>query len=474
MPKRNGRTLTLICLAALPMITQAQQLESRIAATVEQFRSDPQNSHATTSVTVLNASTGKTIYTLNGELGLAPASCQKTVTAASALFLLGADFRFRTTLGISGTINSGVLNGDLIVRGGGDPTLGSWRYPSTSPEVLLARWIRAVKQAGIRRIEGRVIGDAAAFDSQMPPDGWIWQDIGNYYGAGASALTWHENQYDLHLAPGDRPGDPVRIVGADTLLSLRFVNELSTGKPGSGDHTYIYAAPYGHLAYLRGTAPSDIPHFTVCGAVPDPALYCARTLDAALKRSGVAVSGQPGTTRLLFEEGKPTPHVRIGIDRYASPGLDSVLYWFLKKSINLYGEQLLKTIAMHGSTPPCTDSGIAVEKRFWETRGIDPDALHIIDGSGLSPGNRITTAAMARVLYLASKAPWFSIYQNCLPVIHDIRMKSGHINGVCSYAGYMKTGDGTPLVFSFIVNNYNGSTGAVKEKMFRTLDAIKR
>jgi D-alanyl-D-alanine carboxypeptidase/D-alanyl-D-alanine-endopeptidase (penicillin-binding protein 4) len=113
-----------------------------------------------------------------------------------------------------------------------------------------------------------------------------------------------------------------------------------------------------------------------------------------------------------------------------------------------------------------------VEKRFWQTKGIDPESLHIIDGSGLSPGNRITTAAMARVLYIASRQPWFSVYHDCLPVIHGIRMKSGHINDVCSYAGYMKAFDGTPVVFSFIVNNYNGSTAGIKQKMFRALDAI--
>jgi D-alanyl-D-alanine carboxypeptidase/D-alanyl-D-alanine-endopeptidase (penicillin-binding protein 4) len=472
MLKTTGRTLLFIFLATLPGTLRAQQLQQRIAAAAETFRSDPQNSHAVTSVTVLDARTGKTLYSLNGQLGLAPASCQKTVTAASALFLLGTDFRFRTVLAVTGAVRDHVLRGDLIIRGGGDPTLGSWRYPSTTADRLTARWVDAVRRAGIRRIEGRVIGDASAFGSQMPPDGWIWQDIGNYYGAGTSALTWHENQYDLHLEPGTRAGDPVRIAEVDTLLSLRFVNELTTGEPGSGDQTYIYAAPYSHLAFLRGTAPQDLRHFTVSGAVTDPALYCARTLDQALTRGGIGISGSASTVRILREKGLQAPVAGTAIDRYASPGLDSVLYWFLKRSINLYGEQLLKVIAMHGSAPPTTDSGGAVEKRFWQTKGIDPESLHIIDGSGLSPGNRITTAAMARILYIASRQPWFSVYHDCLPVIHGIRMKSGHINDVCSYAGYMQAFDGTPLVFSFIVNNYNGSTAGIKQKMFRALDAI--
>lgn len=474
MNPRHARTFLALCLWACPGLVAAQNLHTLIATAAAKFKSDPQNSHAITSLTVLNASTGKVIYALNDQTGLAPASCQKTITAAAAMFLLGTDFRFRTTLGYSGTLRDHVLNGDVIIRGGGDPTLGSWRYPSARMDVILQRWVTAVKQAGITQINGRIIGDASAFDSQMPPDGWIWQDMGNYYGAGTCALSWHENQYDLHLNPGNHPGDSVRIVGVDPPVTLDFVNELTTGKPGSGDHTYIYAAPYGHLAFLRGTAPQDVPRFTVSGAVPDPAFLCAASLEAALKLSGIRVAGTASTTRLLRQSGKTAPRINVEINRYASPALDSVVYWFLKRSINLYGEQLLKTIALHAANPACTDSGVAVEKRLWAKEGIDPDALHLIDGSGLSPGNRVTTGAMAQILYIAGRQPWFTVYRDCLPVIHGIRMKSGHINDVCSYAGYMQSSDGTPLIFAFIVNNYHGSTGAIKTKMFRTLDAIKK
>lgn len=452
----------------------AQSLENRIAAAAKRFADDPQNTHATVSLTVLNARTGAVVYAREPETGVAPASCQKTITAATALFLLGGDFHFTTTLGISGTHSDHALLGDLIVRGGGDPTLGSWRYSSATREVLLERWVDAVRKAGIRRIEGRVLGDARVFDSQMPPDGWIWQDIGNYYGAGPSGLTWHENQYDLLLRPGKRAGAPVAIASTDPPVSLHFVNELLTGEAGSGDRTYLYAAPYGSLVFVRGTAPEDRPDFRVSGAMPDPALWCAQDLRNALMQAGIAVTGKAATMGALERDSKPVPAIAQTLDRYGSPALDSVLYWFLKRSINLYGEQLIKTIALKAAVRACTDSGVAVEKRFWEAKGIDPDALHIVDGSGLSPGNRVTTGAMARILYIASRQPWFAVYRNCLPVIHGIVMKSGHINGVCSYAGYLASGDGTPLVFSFIVNNYNGETPDIQQKMFKTLDEIKR
>jgi D-alanyl-D-alanine carboxypeptidase/D-alanyl-D-alanine-endopeptidase (penicillin-binding protein 4) len=470
---RNALLFFLITILSADLCAQSLQQRTRDAAA--RFTSDAQMTHAITSLTILDARTGKLIFSLNKDVGLAPASCQKTITAASAFFLLGQDFKYHTRLLYTGNINEGVLNGDLIIRGSGDPMLGSWRYGSTKMAVVLQEWIRAARQAGIRKINGRILGDASLFDTQMPPDGWIWQDMGNYYGAGTSALTWHENQYDMHLLPGNQVGAPVKITGIDPpVSSLRFINELTTGKPGSGDRTYIYAAPYTHLAYIRGTAPEDNKHFSVSGAVPDPALFCAHALENALKEAGVPVLKPASTFRQLSMEGEKINSAAKMIDDHLSPSLDSIIHWFLHRSINLYGEQLVKTIALHEGETVCTDTGVAIEKRFWDKKGIDPAALNIIDGSGLSPGNRLTSYAMARVLYAVRQQSWYNTYHDCLPVIHRIRMKSGHINDVCSYAGYLSTGTGRPLIFSFIVNNYHGSTSQVQQKMFLLLDRLKK
>ncbi|MGH2642639.1 MAG: D-alanyl-D-alanine carboxypeptidase/D-alanyl-D-alanine endopeptidase [Chitinophagaceae bacterium] len=471
------RTFILLFILSffVPQISQAQSLQDRIRQAIQQFTSDTQMRHAMASITVLNANTGEEIYELNNTVGLAPASCQKTITSATAFYLLGKDFRYHTKLYYSGKIQDHILQGDIIIVGSGDPMLGTWRYPDTKMEVILNEWMEAIKKAGIHKIDGNIIGDADAFDSQMPPDGWIWQDMGNYYGAGPSALTWHENQYDLHLLPGDRTGSPVKILKVDPpLFDMHFINELKTGKPGSGDQTYIYNAPYSHFAYLRGTSPVDDKNFTVSGSVPDPALFCAFSLQQALGKKGMIASQKATTTRIMRLENKKLSHERIQIDDHISPTLDSISYWFLHRSINLYGEQLIKTIALHENTTVCTDTGVAILKRFWEQKGIDPGALNMFDGSGLSPENRVTTKAMAQVLYSVKQAPWYQTYFDCLPVIHNIRMKSGHINDVCSYAGFLTTGDGTPVIFSFIVNNYNGSTGEVQNKMFRVLDEIKK
>lgn len=452
----------------------AQDIHHKAATALSRFTADPQLAYAAVSFTILDARSGKVLYTLNQHMGLAPASCRKLVTAATAFSMLGEDYRFQTHLGYSGRLEDGRLTGDLVVRGTGDPTLGSWRYPQTPVDTLLKQWVDAIRSAGIRQIQGKVIGDASAFESQMPPDGWIWQDMGNYYGAGASGLSWHENQYDLHLQPANHAGGQVRVVGTDPAVSLQFINELKTGAPGSGDQTYIYAAPYASLAYLRGTAPAGVRNFTVSGALTRPALLCATQLEEALKQAQIGVSQSATSMREMHIQGQSLPGPVTVIGTHWSPSLDSIIYWFLHRSINLYGEQLVRTFALETGKLGSNEAGLTIEKKWWMNRGIPDGALQLVDGSGLSPGNRVTTNALARVLYLAGKESWYARYRQCFPVIHGIRMKSGHINGVCAYSGFLKSAGGVPLVFSFIVNNYTGPSSRVNTKMFAVLDALKR
>lgn len=439
------------------------------------FLQDSQTSHAIVSLTVVNAETGEERYALNGDLGLAPASTLKVLTAATAYSKLGKDYSYKTELRYTGEIRKDTLFGDLIIKGGGDPSLGSWRYAKTKRGVVLDAWVKAVKNAGIRYIHGCVLGDAGIFNSQGVPDGWQWEDIGNYYGAGSSGLTWHENQYDLLMKPGNKVGDPVHIIKTEPEVEgLQFINELTTETENSGDQVYIYLAPFGKTAYVRGTAPAHHPDFKVSGSIPDPALMAARKLEQELTQKGIFVR-QPATTMrrlqkkgvsFRYQEGK-TLHI------HESPEFSKLSHWFLKKSINLYGEHFLKTIDLSGTTPATTEGGLENLIDFWKKRGIDEEALHLMDGSGLSPGNRITTKALAHVLVMARNADWYLEFYENLPVIHSIRMKSGSIRGVSAFSGYVESVQGEPLAFSFIINNYNGRLGNLLPKIFNVLDQLK-
>ncbi len=468
------KILFSFCLLICYLSNHVQTLEKKIAAAYARFEGDSQLKYGNSSLTVLNAQTGEIVFSKNGNTGLAPASTLKTVTSITAFSILGEDFRWETTLGYTGTITNGVLTGDLIITGSGDPTLGSNRYEQSKSAVLLNRWLAAVKKSGIQKIQGRVIADDRLFGTQSLPQGWIWQDIGNYYGAGATSATWEENQFGLLIKPGARAGDPVVFQGTDPLMAgLKIVNEVTTGPTGSGDNVYAYSAPYTDIVYVRGTYGADL-RKTIMLSVPDPASQLSSDLTGKLALSGILVSGEATTTRKIDIEKTAFLPASVILDRYQSPELSKVVYWLNQKSLNVYAENILKTIAIKQGKKGSFADGVEVIKDYWNKRlGLDTDALDILDGSGLSPENRITTLTMARILQSAVKEPWYNSFYESLPLYNNMKMKSGSIRNVLAYTGYEKSGDGTPLVFSFITDHYNGRTSTIRQKMFNVLDVLK-
>jgi serine-type D-Ala-D-Ala carboxypeptidase/endopeptidase (penicillin-binding protein 4) len=161
------------------------------------------------------------------------------------------------------------------------------------------------------------------------------------------------------------------------------------------------------------------------------------------------------------------------IYKHQSPSLDSIAYWFLQKSINLYGEALIQSIALKQTGAASTPAGVKALLEFWRTRGIDEGAMHILDGSGLSPLNRVSSKALATALLYARKQPWYPAFYKALPTINGQHMKSGFIEGARSYAGYQHSKDGHDYVFAIIVNNYEGASSAINRKLWTFLDTLK-
>ena len=439
------------------------------------FENDSQMKFGISSISILNAETGAIVYAKNENVGLASASTLKTITAATAYHLLGKDFVWETSLGYNGTISSnGTLNGDVVVTGAGDPSLGSDRYDQTRPELILKKWTEAIARSGIKNITGSIIADDRLFGTQTMPGGWTWQDMGNYYGAGPSSLSWRENQFDLIFKPANRVGEPAELIGTEPQMNyLKIVNEVLTGAPGSGDNVYAYSAPYSTVIYLRGTYGIDLKK-AIAASVPDPAYHLAYQFLSRLKQSGISVEKDAVTARELSLNNQLFQAPSKIIDIHTSANLDKIIYWFNQKSINLFGEHLIKTIAWKEAKEITTTNGARVLKDFWfKKEGIDPDAINIYDGSGLSPSNRITTMAMAQVLHSIKKESWFAGFYESLPVYNDMKMKSGSISDVIAYTGYQTSSNGTPLVFSFIINNYKGSSSTARQKMFTVLNTLK-
>ncbi|MES2417101.1 MAG: D-alanyl-D-alanine carboxypeptidase/D-alanyl-D-alanine-endopeptidase [Bacteroidota bacterium] len=465
--------LSFLLLLAFTLKGYTQFPIAKLEQAYQNLAADEQAKYAITSLTVLDAQTGKVIFAKNENIGLATASTLKTITSATAFSVLGKDFRFQTTLAYSGKImDNGVLKGDLLIIGGGDPTLGSWRYEQSKENAILSQWVNAIKAAGIKKIEGRIIGDDSLFGTQTMPEGWIWQDMGNYYGAGNSALTWRENQFDVHLKPGANTGAEVSIQEiVPAMPYLKIVNELKTGPAGSGDNAYAFLPPYSSTAYLRGTWGLGIGKAGISLALPDPAYDAAYRLQDTLLRLNIPGSGEATTTRRLNLEGKTLPSITQKLATITSPSLSEIIYWFNKKSINLYGEQLLKTIAWKQGKTPSTRNGANAEINFWADKGIDKNALNILDGSGLSPGTRVTTMAMASILFQAQKEDWFAAYYHSFPENNGMTLKSGSINDVSAYAGYYTDKNGNKYIAVININNYSGS--GISKKLFKVLDALK-
>jgi serine-type D-Ala-D-Ala carboxypeptidase/endopeptidase (penicillin-binding protein 4) len=304
--------------------------------------------------------------------------------------------------------------------------------------------------------------DDQFWKGEMIPDGWVWQDIGNYYGAGAISTNWRENQYDVFLRAGRKIGLGVEIVETkpDTIVSLNLISEATTAEAGTGDNTFIYYPSKDKYSRIRGTIPINEEHFKISGSLPSPTKQLVKELSDYLKKSGIKISASIDTNldKLFLKQ----------FYFHTSPPLDSINYWFLQKSINLYGEAFLKTMAYEKTKVGSTDSGVAVIKDFWSTRGIDKSALNIKDGSGLSPANRITANSLVTVLNYAKTKPWFSSFYDALPYVNGFKMKSGTIGDVLAYTGYI--GDYT---FSIIVNNYDGKARDMREKMLTLLDNLK-
>ena len=472
------KTVCLIFSLVMSAISFCQSLQTRLTNAIKGLEDNQQFKHAIISLYVVDTKTGKVIFDKNSQVGLAPASCQKVVTSVSAFEILGKDFHYTTYIGKDPTGNDKFNAGSLLIIGKGDPTLGSWRWKNTVDTIIFAKIAAALRKNDLTSFERNLYVDDIFYGLQPLPGGWVWEDIGNYYGAACFGFNWHENQYDLVLQPGEREGYPTTIVKTvPALTRFNFSNSITTGNKGSGDNGYIYSAPFTNFAIASGTIPLQQKTFTITGSMPDPAKIFKEQLVNYLQAHKITISDTSYSYSSNLLTNQSVYKATHFIDSIASPSLDSINYWFLKKSVNLFGEAFLKSIAIQKypfvDRVNIYDSAITIIKNFWKEKGIDKSALNIIDGSGLSPANRVTTHSLVTVMQYATLQNWFTSFYYALPEMNGIKMKDGYISGVRSYTGYIKSKAGAEYTFSFIVNNFDGSAGTAREKMWQVLDILK-
>ncbi len=470
--------ITLFLLLIIPLSPPVKAGEYSLSALQElrmaalRVSQDSLLLHGEWSFLVMDVATGEILVSINPEKSLAPASNLKLFTSAAALALLGPEHRFETKLGISGRVENGTLHGNVVIVGGGDPTLGSTRVPGT-PDLngVLQRWLRAVSEAGIRRIAGNLLADISLFDAMEVPDGWLWMDIGNYYGAGASALCINENQYRLVFRPGAAPGQPTTVLATEPPVpGIHFLNFMLTGPAGSGDNGYIYGGPGNYRRLLHGTIPAGVAQFAIKGSLPAPARFALQALRDSLAASGITVQGKLSVS-----------YQPVNIDRVllslSSPPLRDIVYWLNKKSINLYAEVLLKQLGKARFGEGSYEKGIEAIKDYLQSFRISLRGLYLFDGSGLSPLNAITTLQMAQLLRGVAQEPYFEDFYRSLPIAGvkddsehlsrlcrgtkasgNLRAKTGLIERVRAHSGYVRTASGRLVCFSMIANDHSGKS----------------
>jgi serine-type D-Ala-D-Ala carboxypeptidase/endopeptidase (penicillin-binding protein 4) len=443
-------------LAEAPVYSTPIRTPEALAERLNRILDDPSLTRAQVGLVVQVAETGEVLFETEGQKLLVPASNTKIVTAAVALDALGAAYRWNTILAATGDIRDGVLEGDLWIVGGGDPSL--------TVEEMRA-WPAQLRDAGIRHITGDVIGDDRAFAGPQWGEGWFWDEVYAYWAAGVSALQLRPNSVRARLLPGTAVGDPARFELVQPGPALPMVVDVRTGAPGSAVRLAYEPPPEGGDVRLTGWIPvgDTVPLHL---ATHHPTLYLLANFGEALTDAGVRVDG--GSRRALDDEVR---EAAVWSDTIPSDSLGAVLVEMLKPSDNQIAETILRTLGMEERGEGTAEAGLAVVEETLAGWGIEPGAVSLTDGSGLSRYDRIAPDAMTRLLRAMWRHPAYQSFLDGFPVAavdgtlrrrlsgtpaeENVRAKTGSLARSRALSGYLTDGSGETLVFSLMVNDYD-------------------
>lgn len=453
------------------------------AELVERLATSPELEHAQWSVYARYVAPEKDeapLIDYHSDYSLSCASSLKVLTLGLALDKLGGDFVFKTRLYYSGEIRAdGVLEGNIYIVGDGDPTLGGDQvWGAYKYQKLMSEWVKAIGRKGIKSIEGAVIGDESLYPPYHVPGTWTWEDIGNYYGAGLTALCFSDNKYYLDFKPGEKVGDPAEVLSIrPEIPGLTYKNLMKTGPLYSGDNGYIICAPNFYHAIFHGTIPKGTEKFTIKGAIPNPALLAAQTLENALENAKIPVKleAKVNNIPLQYRQEKLVKTI-------LSPPLRQIAEITNKLSNNTYTEMLLLKVAHKEKGIGKTGEGIEVLEAFMDKNQVDHSGMRLVDASGLSRENMITTKVFCDFLSMMCTRRSFADFYKAFATAGDnkdyghvtqfgkgtdaamnARVKTGYIGGVRSHTGYVSTESGRLVAFSCIANNYHCKTKTITE-----------
>jgi D-alanyl-D-alanine carboxypeptidase/D-alanyl-D-alanine-endopeptidase (penicillin-binding protein 4) len=442
----------------------------QVNTAINKFVQQPNLSHSSIGICVKDMN-GKEIAAYNSRISLIPASTLKILTTATALEILGEEYRFPTELSIDKNDPQ-----HLIVQGYGDPTLGS-EYINSTPSLFLDNWANQV----IKNLPKNKPVSITIADNYFGYDGvsskWLREDMGNYYAAGAYGISIFDNTYRLYFNTTGTDIAPQIVKTVPEMKDIKFLNTLQFNTTGK-DNGYIYGEPFSNSRKLVGDIPAKKTSFVIKGDIPDPGLMLGKQIANKLEMQGYTIKKVDTFRDFYFEHmydnSKPAPYQSTIFYKYNSPNLKDIIRVINVRSNNHYTEHLIRAIGRSSNKDIYSNAlteGIKQTDSFWKQKGINTDALHMYDGCGLAPSNNISPEMLCDVLlYMQNKSRYADAFLASFPKAGRegtvknflkgsrleglVHVKSGSIANVQCFSGYYMNGD-KKYAFTIMVNNFN-------------------
>ena len=449
--KKSGQNLN-------PLVELRDQLDD--------YFNDKNFSDAVWGVMIKSLKTGEVIYKRNADKLFIPASNMKLFTGAAAMILLGSDFTYETNFYVNGDIEKGLLKGDLIIQGSGDPTISN-RFYEGSHTKIFEDWADSLKARGIWAITGNIYGDDSYFDNIGLGKGWTLDYESSWFEAPSGALSYDDNSIGIKIEPTEI-NHPAKISIIPETKFIQLAPKVITVDENSEQSVSIQRLRGTNLISVTGNIKKDSKPVSEHVSITDPTMFFLTVLKEVFEQKGIIVKGKIGgidTAEKNIQSDDLTP-----IFTHRSVPLKMILKELNKNSNNFYAEQILKTIGLEIYNFGTIENGVKACNDFFNTMGINPESMVMADGSGLSRLNLVTPRQIVNLLSYMSKRDEFSKFYESLPIAgvdgtlidrmkrtsaeNNVRAKAGYNNNVSALSGYLKTVSGEQLVFSILVNNY--------------------